>query len=80
MISGVTIVVFGESFAFHSSGLAVWGGALIAINHLYFILSEERGLRKRFGAEYEQYWRNVPRWIPRLTAWRPGSEDRGPRA
>ncbi len=30
------------------------------------VLFEERELRQRFGAEYEQYCREVPRFIPRL--------------
>jgi protein-S-isoprenylcysteine O-methyltransferase Ste14 len=28
------------------------------------VLLEERELRDRFGAEYEEYCRQVPRWIP----------------
>jgi protein-S-isoprenylcysteine O-methyltransferase Ste14 len=68
MITGVSIVVLGEALALHSIGLAAWGAAVVAINHVYFILSEEPGLRRRFGDEYERYSRNVPRWLPRLTA------------
>jgi protein-S-isoprenylcysteine O-methyltransferase Ste14 len=43
-----------------------------AINHVYFILSEEPGLEKRFGQEYLEYKKNVPRWIPRLKPWNQG--------
>jgi protein-S-isoprenylcysteine O-methyltransferase Ste14 len=32
-------------------------------------LYEEPTLRKMFGAEYEEYCRNVPRWFPRMRAW-----------
>lgn len=35
-----------------------------------FPLSEEPGLRKRFGKEYEEYCKTVPRYIPRLTTWK----------
>jgi len=31
---------------------------------------EEPVLRSKFGAEYEDYCRHVPRWVPRLRAWR----------
>ena len=41
------------------------------INMFYFPLSEEPGLRKRFGKEYEEYCKNVPRYIPRLAPWKP---------
>ena len=39
-----------------------------AINAIYIPLSEEPGLVRRFGEEYEEYRDNVPRWIPRLDA------------
>jgi len=41
----------------------------IAIVVLFVWLYEEPTLRGKFGAEYEEYCHNVPRWIPRLTAW-----------
>ncbi|HEY8295530.1 MAG TPA: isoprenylcysteine carboxylmethyltransferase family protein [Micrococcaceae bacterium] len=34
-------------------------------------LHEEPTLARKFGAEYEEYRRNVPRWLPRITPWRP---------
>ena len=37
-----------------------------------FVGYEEPTLKKSFGAEYEAFRINVPRWIPRLTAWRGG--------
>ncbi|MGB8495809.1 MAG: isoprenylcysteine carboxylmethyltransferase family protein [Candidatus Acidiferrum sp.] len=36
---------------------------------LFVQLYEEPTLRKMFGAEYEEYCRNVRRWLPRLRAW-----------
>jgi protein-S-isoprenylcysteine O-methyltransferase Ste14 len=30
---------------------------------------EEPGLENRFGAEYLDYSRNVPRWIPRIQGY-----------
>ena len=36
---------------------------------LFVLLYEEPTLRKTFGAEYEEYCRNVPRWVPRTSAW-----------
>jgi len=36
---------------------------------LFVLLYEEPTLRKMFGAEYEEYCRNVRRWVPRMRAW-----------
>jgi protein-S-isoprenylcysteine O-methyltransferase Ste14 len=36
---------------------------------LFVLLYEEPTLRKMFGAEYEEYCKNVRRWVPRLRAW-----------
>jgi protein-S-isoprenylcysteine O-methyltransferase Ste14 len=36
---------------------------------LFVRLYEEPTLRKMFGAEYEEYCRNVRRWAPRIRAW-----------
>jgi hypothetical protein len=41
----------------------------VVTNMIYIPLVEEPGLAKRFGEDYVQYKQNVPRWIPRLTAW-----------
>jgi len=39
--------------------------------HLFTVLYEEPHLRRNFGAQYEDYSRQVPRWIPRLEPYRP---------
>lgn len=36
---------------------------------LFVLLYEEPHLRKLFGAEYEEYCRNVRRWLPRIRPW-----------
>ena len=36
---------------------------------LFVLLYEEPHLRNIFGGEYEEYCRNVRRWIPRMRAW-----------
>lgn len=70
MISGVALMLIGEALFWGSVAAGVWAGAFILINHLYFLLSEEPGLEKRFGKGYLQYKAHVPRWIPRLRPWR----------
>ena len=69
MISGVLAVLLGESAVFASLPLLLWFAAVLAVNAVYFPLVEEPGLRRRFGAEYDRYRANVPRWIPRFRPW-----------
>ena len=37
---------------------------------LFVQLYEEPRLRGKFGRDYEEYCRNVRRWVPRLRAWK----------
>jgi protein-S-isoprenylcysteine O-methyltransferase Ste14 len=69
MISSVLATLLGESIAFGSPGIFLEFLLFFGINHVYFLLSEEPGLEKRFGEEYRIYKRNVPRWIPRWRPW-----------
>lgn len=69
MISGVFTVLLGEGVFLGSSAILVWALIVIVINMIYIPLSEEPGLRERFGADYDDYARNVPRWVPRRTPW-----------
>jgi protein-S-isoprenylcysteine O-methyltransferase Ste14 len=69
MITGVAAILAGEALLFGSWMLALWAGAFVAVNHVYFVLSEEPGLARRFGESYRAYKAEVPRWIPRLTPW-----------
>jgi protein-S-isoprenylcysteine O-methyltransferase Ste14 len=74
MITGVVIALLGESVLFGSLWVFAWCVFFFAGNHVYFIFSEEPGLLKRFGDDFLNYKRNVPRWIPRLTPWSDDSE------
>ena len=72
MLTGVFMILLAEAIAVQSGAIALWFGLFVLINAAYFPLSEEPGLRKRFGAEYEEYCRHVPRFWPRRTPWVPG--------
>jgi len=71
MISGVVLILFGEALALLSRGLLNWALGFLLINFIYIPLLEEPMLEGRFGDEYRQYKQNVPRWVPRRTAWVP---------
>ena len=59
-------VVFGRA------NLSVIVGVAAAVLGvvLFVRLYEEPTLRRMFGAEYEEYCRNVRRWLPRIQAWK----------
>ncbi|MCK4910865.1 MAG: isoprenylcysteine carboxylmethyltransferase family protein [Thermodesulfovibrionales bacterium] len=69
MLTGVICFQFAEALLIGSWPLAIWGAVFAAANALYFPLVEEKGLENRFGSEYLEYKRNVPRWVPRLKGW-----------
>ena len=74
MIIGVLIVLIGESIAILSLNILIWAIIFFIINNLYFVIYEEPNLEKRFGDEYQEYKKNVPRWIPRLKPFEPDSK------
>ncbi len=70
MISGVFFILIGESMFFHSTRVLIWAGIFFLINTCYFMLKEEPDLLKRFGNDYAEYKKQVPRWIPRIKPYR----------
>ena len=73
MILSILIILAGEALAFASTGIYILAVIFYITNTLYFRLSEEPGLEKRFGEEYLEYRRNVPRWLPRTKPWDPSA-------
>ena len=49
----------------------VFGALLWLIFHVFVVAYEEPTLEQTFGREYEGFRAPVPRWIPRMTPWRP---------
>ena len=74
MITSGLLMLLGEALTLQSWPIGWWGLFFFAANSVYFPLSEEKGLERRFGDDYRTYKANVPRWVPRLTAWRPPGE------
>jgi protein-S-isoprenylcysteine O-methyltransferase Ste14 len=68
----VAAVIFRQAVLFGDWRLFAYGAVFCLVCHLFVVGYEEPTLRKSFGAEYEAFRINVPRWIPRLTAWRGG--------
>lgn len=69
MYVAVLSLILGQGLVFGNTrvleyGIAVWLGF-----GLFVLFYEEPTLRRTFGAEYEEFCANVPRWIPRLKPW-----------
>ncbi|MEV0947580.1 isoprenylcysteine carboxylmethyltransferase family protein [Rhodococcus sp. NPDC049939] len=69
MMSGVLCILLGEAAVTASGWLLVWFVVFFAFIAIGIRFWEEPHLAKRFGSEYLDYRRNVPRWIPRISAW-----------
>ena len=54
----------------HGNPVLITAVAAVAIGvHLFVVFYEEPTLRKKFGADYKEYSRNVRRWWPRARGW-----------
>jgi protein-S-isoprenylcysteine O-methyltransferase Ste14 len=71
MISGVVMVLFGEAAVLLSRPHVLWALSFLAFNAVYIPLLEEPLLAERFGADYGDYRRHVPRLLPRWRPWNP---------
>jgi protein-S-isoprenylcysteine O-methyltransferase Ste14 len=67
----VVAIVLGQAVLLGDWRLIVWGALLWLGFHLFVVAYEEPTLEQTFGGEYEAFRANVPRWIPRMTPWRP---------
>jgi len=70
MITGVLCILLGEAAVTVSGWLLGWFAIFLAFQVIAIQFWEEPHLVKRYGNEYVDYRRNVPRWIPRISAWR----------
>lgn len=73
MITAVLVVLAGEAVFFWSLPLLIWFALFFVGTYTVFRLFEEPELEQRFGEEYREYKRNVPRWLPRRNPWDPSS-------
>ncbi|MFT3819523.1 MAG: isoprenylcysteine carboxylmethyltransferase family protein [Rubrivivax sp.] len=64
-------IVLGQAVLMGDWRLIAWGALLWLSFHAVVVASEEPSLEQTFGSEYAAYRAAVPRWIPRMTPWRP---------
>jgi len=48
--------------------MVIAAAAILGV-HLFVTLYEEPTLRRKFGVDYDEYRRNVRRWLPRVRGW-----------
>jgi protein-S-isoprenylcysteine O-methyltransferase Ste14 len=65
MYLAVFALVGAEALFLRSGHIAIYLVLLMCIIHVWILLFEEEVLRRNFGAMYEDYRREVPRWLPR---------------
>ncbi|WP_180538892.1 methyltransferase family protein [Nevskia soli] len=80
MYIGVLVLIAGQCVLFRSESLWIYLGIVTVGFELFVLFYEEPTLRKKYGASYEEYCRNVRRWIPRLKAYREPRESPTPSA
>jgi protein-S-isoprenylcysteine O-methyltransferase Ste14 len=64
-------IILGQAVLMGDWRLIVYGTLLWLAFHVQVVAYEEPTLTQTFGKEYEAFRAAVPRWIPRLTPWRP---------
>jgi protein-S-isoprenylcysteine O-methyltransferase Ste14 len=69
MYVGVTAITFGNAMILGQLQAIFYAEFLVIAFALFVRFYEEPTLRSQFGAEYQEFCANVPRWLPRLTAW-----------
>jgi len=66
MYVGGILMLLGFGLYFDSATITLLGLAAFLLVHTFVVVVEEPGLRTRFGRDYEEYCKTVPRWVPRL--------------
>jgi protein-S-isoprenylcysteine O-methyltransferase Ste14 len=69
MYLALAAVILGQGLLFGDARVLEYGLLVCLGFHLFVLFYEEPTLRRNFGAEYETFRTNVPRWVPRLSPW-----------
>ena len=75
MYVGVTSTILGQGLLFGDARILEYGFLVWLAFHLFVLGYEEPKLRSTFGDEYREFCRNVPRWVPRFSAWNDSSRS-----
>jgi protein-S-isoprenylcysteine O-methyltransferase Ste14 len=62
-------IILGTGAVFGVWELVAWAAVVLVVFHLFVVIYEEPTLKRIFGESYEDYRRDVGRWVPRT--WLP---------
>ena len=66
MYVGILLVILGHFLWFGFWNLLIYAAVVFAAFSAFVIFYEEPTLKRNFGAAYEDYLKQVPRWIPKF--------------
>jgi protein-S-isoprenylcysteine O-methyltransferase Ste14 len=72
---GNILVLFGLFMIHNNPWVYIVGIPFFVIGYVAIVAAEEAYLREKFGAAYDDYARDVPRWFPRLKGLRASIGD-----
>jgi protein-S-isoprenylcysteine O-methyltransferase Ste14 len=58
-------IILGSGAVFRAWELVAWAAVVLVAFHLFVVIYEEPTLTRIFGEDYEDYRRDIGRWVPR---------------
>jgi protein-S-isoprenylcysteine O-methyltransferase Ste14 len=72
---GLIAIIVGEALILGDEKMLIYAAILWLFFHVWVLAIEEPTLVSSFGDEFATFKENVPRWLPRLTAWSGSAKD-----
>jgi protein-S-isoprenylcysteine O-methyltransferase Ste14 len=69
MYVGVVAIILGEALIVGDIRLLYYAAIVWLGFHIFVLIYEEPTLRHTYGAEYDAFRAQVPRWLPRVRPW-----------
>ena len=70
MYLGAVAALLGAALSWSSIPLLAYAAGFLVCSHLFVVYFEEPALTNTFGVQYEDYCRQVRRWLPRIPGLR----------